>query len=54
MAPDRTLVLCKPDAVERVSEVLSSSGESVAVLGKVIPSTGEHRVVYNGHLDLTA
>jgi phosphoribosylformylglycinamidine cyclo-ligase len=29
-------------------------GESVALLGEVIPADGEHRVVYNGHLDLTA
>jgi phosphoribosylformylglycinamidine cyclo-ligase len=23
------------------------------LLGEVIPAAGEHRVVYNGHLDLT-
>jgi phosphoribosylformylglycinamidine cyclo-ligase len=26
----------------------------VALLGEVIPAAGEHRVVYNGHLDLTS
>ena len=34
--------------------MLASSGETVALLGEVIPASGEHRVVYNGHLDLTA
>jgi len=24
----------------------------VVLLGQVIPASGEHRVVYNGHLDL--
>jgi phosphoribosylformylglycinamidine cyclo-ligase len=40
------------DAVEKVTEVFTASGESVALLGEVIPAAGEHRVVYNGHLDL--
>ena len=31
---------------------LTASGETVALLGEVIPAEGEHRVVYNGHLDL--
>jgi phosphoribosylformylglycinamidine cyclo-ligase len=34
--------------------VLTSNGESVALLGEVIPAIGENRVVYNGHLDLAA
>jgi phosphoribosylformylglycinamidine cyclo-ligase len=25
----------------------------VTLLGEVIPAAGEHRVVYNGHLDLS-
>jgi phosphoribosylformylglycinamidine cyclo-ligase len=25
----------------------------VTLLGEVIPATGEHRVAYNGHLDLS-
>ena len=48
------IAIVKPDAVDQVSEVLASSGEGVTVLGEVIQATGEHRVVYNGHLDLTA
>ena len=47
------ITIVKPDAVEEVTEVLASGGESVALLGEVIPANGEHRVVYNGHLDLT-
>ena len=34
--------------------MLTESGETVALLGEVIPASGEHRVVYNGHLDLVA
>jgi phosphoribosylformylglycinamidine cyclo-ligase len=47
------IAIVKADAVEAVSEVLTSSGETVALLGEVIPAPGEHRVVYNGHLDLS-
>ena len=36
-----------------VAEVLAGSGESVTRLGEVIPAGGDHRVVYNGHLDLS-
>jgi len=46
------IAIVKPDAVEAVTEVFASSGETVTLLGKVIPASGEHRVVYNGHLDL--
>ena len=46
------IAIVKPDAVEQVSEILTASGETVALLGEVIPAAGEHRVVYNGHLDL--
>ena len=47
------IAVVKADAVEAVSEVLTSSGETVALLGEVIPAAGEHRIVYNGHLDLS-
>src|ERR1700736_2347390 len=47
------IAIVKPDAVEPVTNILSESGESVTLLGEVIPAEGEHRVVYNGHLDLT-
>src|SRR5712675_3013748 len=46
------IAIVRRDAVEQVTEVFASSGETVALLGEVIPAAGEHRVVYNGHLDL--
>jgi phosphoribosylformylglycinamidine cyclo-ligase len=48
------IAIVEPDAVKEVTQMLSSSGESVAQLGEVIAAGGEHRVVYNGHLDLAA
>jgi phosphoribosylformylglycinamidine cyclo-ligase len=47
------IAIVKPDAIERVTEILSEGGESVVLLGEVIPAAGEPRLVYNGHLDLT-
>jgi phosphoribosylformylglycinamidine cyclo-ligase len=46
------IAIVMPDAIEAVTEVLTEAGESVALLGEVIAAEGEHRVVYNGHLDL--
>jgi phosphoribosylformylglycinamidine cyclo-ligase len=46
------IAIVKPDAIEQVTQILTESGETVALLGEVIPVAGEHRVVYNGHLDL--
>jgi phosphoribosylformylglycinamidine cyclo-ligase len=46
------IAIVKPDAVDRVSDVFKESGETVTPLGEVIKAEGEHRVVYNGHLDL--
>src|SRR3979490_2617815 len=46
------IAIVKADAIEKVTGILTESGESVALLGEVIPAAGEHRVVYNGHLDL--
>jgi phosphoribosylformylglycinamidine cyclo-ligase len=46
------VAIVKPDAIEKVTEILTESGETVALLGEVVPVAGEHRVVYNGHLDL--
>jgi phosphoribosylformylglycinamidine cyclo-ligase len=46
------IAIVKTDAVEEVTEVLTEGGESVVLLGEVIPAQGEHRVIYNGHLDL--
>jgi phosphoribosylformylglycinamidine cyclo-ligase len=48
------IAIVKPDAIEQVTEILTANGETVTLLGEVIPAAGEHRVVYNGHLDLTA
>jgi len=31
---------------------LTEAGENVVLLGEVINAEAEHRVVYNGHLDL--
>jgi phosphoribosylformylglycinamidine cyclo-ligase len=46
------VAIVEAGAVEAVSEVLADAGESVTLLGEVIPADGENRVVYNGHLDL--
>jgi phosphoribosylformylglycinamidine cyclo-ligase len=46
------IAIVKPDAVDQVSDVFKQSGETVTPLGEVIKAEGEHRVVYNGHLDL--
>ena len=46
------IAIVKSDAIDEVTDVLTQGGESVALLGEVIPAAGEHRVVYNGHLDL--
>jgi len=46
------IAIVRSDAVEQAMEVFSGSGETVALLGEVIEAKGEHRVVYNGHLDL--
>jgi phosphoribosylformylglycinamidine cyclo-ligase len=47
------VAIVEPQAVKAVSEVLADAGESVTPLGKVIAAEGEHRVIYNGHLDLS-
>src|SRR6188768_3601996 len=47
------IAIVKQEAVEEVTDIFTQGGESVALLGEVIPAEGEHRVVYNGHLDLT-
>ena len=47
------IAVVEPGAVEAVTRVLSDAGESVTVLGEVVPVQGDHRVVYNGHLDLS-
>jgi len=46
------IAIVQPDAIEQVSDVFKDSGESVTLLGEVTKASGEHRVIYNGHLDL--
>jgi phosphoribosylformylglycinamidine cyclo-ligase len=46
------IAIVKPDAIEQVSGIFKDGGESVTLLGEVIKASGEHRVIYNGHLDL--
>jgi phosphoribosylformylglycinamidine cyclo-ligase len=47
------VAIVEPDAVDKVVQVFTDAGETVAVLGEVVPAKGEHRVVYNGKLDLS-
>jgi phosphoribosylformylglycinamidine cyclo-ligase len=47
------IAIVEPDAIDRVMDVLTAAGESAVLLGEVIAAAAEHRVVYNGHLDLT-
>jgi phosphoribosylformylglycinamidine cyclo-ligase len=47
------IAVVEADAVEAVSGILAEAGEGVTVLGEVIPAQSEHRVVYNGHLNLS-
>jgi len=47
------IAVVEVDAVAAVTGILTDGGESVTLLGEVIPAEGEHRVVYNGHLDLS-
>ncbi|HKO71776.1 MAG TPA: phosphoribosylformylglycinamidine cyclo-ligase [Bradyrhizobium sp.] len=47
------IAIVPPDAIEEVTDILTEGGESVTVLGEVIQAKRDHRVVYNGHLDLS-
>ena len=47
------IAIVRADSVVAVTDILTDAGESVTVLGEVIPAHGAHRVVYNGHLDLS-
>src|SRR5436305_1464561 len=46
------IAIVEADAIDKVIEVFTAAGESAVLLGEVIAVAGEHRVVYNGHLDL--
>jgi phosphoribosylformylglycinamidine cyclo-ligase len=47
------IAIVKPEAIDQVTRILTEAGETVALLGEVIAAGGEHRVVYNGHLELS-
>jgi phosphoribosylformylglycinamidine cyclo-ligase len=44
--------IVRADAVDEVMDTFTAAGETVALLGEVIETKDDHRVVYNGHLDL--
>ncbi len=46
------IAIVRPDAVQDVMDVLRDAGETVTLLGEVVATDDEHRVVYDGHLDL--
>jgi phosphoribosylformylglycinamidine cyclo-ligase len=46
------IAIVEPGALDRVMDVFTEAGESALLLGEVIAAAGEHRVIYNGHLDL--
>ena len=46
------IAIVKPDAVQQVMDVLRDAGETATLLGNVIATEAEPRVVYDGHLDL--
>lgn len=47
------VAIVKSNEVARVMNVLTESGETVAHLGEVVEVSGEDRVIYDNHLDLT-
>ena len=46
------VAIVRSDAIAQVTNILTEAGENAVLLGEVIKTEGEHRVVYNGHLDL--
>jgi phosphoribosylformylglycinamidine cyclo-ligase len=46
------VAIVKAEAAQRVTDVLTSSGETVMPLGQVIAADGDERVVYDNHLDM--
>src|ERR1700756_4188225 len=47
------IAIVESGAIDRVMDLFTEAGETVALLGEVINAKGEPRVVYNGHLDLS-
>ncbi len=48
------VAIVKADAVAEVMDVFAQSGEGVAYLGEVVATAGQERVIYDGHLNLSA
>jgi phosphoribosylformylglycinamidine cyclo-ligase len=46
------IAIVKREAVQQVMDILRESGETVLLLGDVIETEGDERVVYDGHLEL--
>jgi phosphoribosylformylglycinamidine cyclo-ligase len=46
------IAIVKDDAVGDVIDVLTQAGERAVLLGAVVETSGDERVVYDGHLDL--
>jgi phosphoribosylformylglycinamidine cyclo-ligase len=46
------IAIVKPDAVQEVMEILRDGGEIVSLLGEVVATESEERVIYDGHLEL--
>ena len=46
------IAIVKADATAQVADVLTAHGESVKLLGEVVPTVGDERVSYVGQLDL--
>ena len=47
------IAIVRPDAAAQVMEILREGGETVTLLGEVVAASGEERVIYDGHLDLS-
>jgi phosphoribosylformylglycinamidine cyclo-ligase len=47
------VAVVRADAVQAVCDILREGGETVTVLGEIVPVEAEARVIYDGHLDLS-
>jgi phosphoribosylformylglycinamidine cyclo-ligase len=47
------VAVVRADAVQAVCDILREGGETVSVLGDIVPVEGEPRVIYDGQLDLS-
>jgi phosphoribosylformylglycinamidine cyclo-ligase len=47
------VAVVRADAVQAVCDTLREGGETVTVLGDIVPVEAEARVIYDGHLDLS-